>query len=251
MLSLFILLAVIICNLVTAQSKFTYISSYSLSIRHTFTWRPCCFFLASYVSSSCFPGTCSEYGVGAVSECTSGFASLYHIDTIEGNTNIRSYSVQRQSIFPDITFNCSGKITKWVFAANWEGNSLAHTELQIWRKRGNRNVYDRVGSTTVRVSSRNITEVYEHVVNPPLAFQEGDILGYFQPYGGTSQLNLYLEESERTMSIIRLPSDEEDESDDDSGQQSNVINLNSGHLRGNDYPLIHVETGIVLSTIVY
>ena len=184
--------------------------------------------------------------MGTVSECTSGFASLYHIDTIEGNTNIRFYISQRQSIFPDITFNCSGEITKWVFAADWEGNSLAYTELQIWRKRGSRNVYDKVGGTTVRVRGRSNTEIYEYVVDPPLAFQEGDILGYFQPSRVRSQLNLYLEESERTMSIIKLPSDEEDDSDDSEQQSTvNTFNLNFGYPRGNDYPLIHVETGIV------
>ena len=193
-----------------------------------------------------FPGTCSEYGVGEESECTSGFASLFHIDIIEGNTNIRPYG-QCQSLFPEITFNCSGEVTKWIFAANWEGNSQTYTELQIWRRRrrSDRNEYEKVGSTRVRVGGRSNTEIYEYVVDPPLAFEKGDILGYYQPNSGISQLDLYLEDSGRTSSIIKLPLDEEEDSKSESEQQTDIIDLDNGFIRGNEYPLIHVETGMV------
>ena len=194
------------------------------------------------MSSSCSPGSCSKYGVGEVSECTSGFASLYHIDIVEGNTNIRP-SGYRESLFPAITFNCTGKITKWIFAANWEGSNQMHTELNIWRRIGS-NTYRKVGGTTVRVGGHNITEVYEYTVNPPLAFQEGDILGYFQPVRYISQLDLYLEESERVVSLINQPSDEDEESSEESGQQTGIFYFNDNSPRGNEYPLISVETGI-------
>lgn len=180
-------------------------------------------------------GTCSEYGVGAVSECTTGFASLYHINTLEGNIGTQ-FQDKRQSIFPSINFNCNGVLTKWILAAKWEGHNLTNTELQIWRLRGG--VYDKVGKTSIHVDGPSDNEVYEYVVDPPLDFRNGDILGYFQPDKDISQLNLYLENSELIPSFY-LPL-----GDNDSTSMQTFSLLHSNLSVGNEYPLISIETGI-------
>lgn len=184
-----------------------------------------------------FTGNCSENGVDAVSECTAGFASLHHINTLEGNIGTQ-FRDKRQSIFPSISFNCNGVLTKWILAAKWEGNNLTNTKLQIWRlRRGG--VYDKVGETSIHVDGPSDNEIYEYVVNPPLDFMSGDILGYFQPDNDISQLNLYLENSGLIPSFY-LPLGNKD-----STSMQTFSLLNSNLLVGNEYPLISIETGII------
>ena len=51
------------------------------------------------------------------------------------------------------------------------------------------NVYIQVGATTIQ-ANQSSNELYEYPVDPPLAFQEGDILDYFQPPKNIRQLIL-------------------------------------------------------------
>ena len=139
-------------------------------------------------------GACGEYGVGELSECTDGFPSLFHIDYVEDMTTLETRD-RRQVLIPDINFTCDGTITKWIFGAEWKGNTDTYTELQVWRRTDN--VYTRVRATTITVAGENTSQVYEYPLDLPLEFREGDILGYFQAFRQKSQLNLYLEESER------------------------------------------------------
>ena len=180
--------------------------------------------------------------MGAVSECTTGFASLYHINTLEGNIGTQ-FQDKRQSIFPSINFNCNGVLTKWILAAKWEGHNLTNTELQIWRLRGG--VYDKVGKTSIHVDGPSDNEVYEYVVDPPLDFRNGDILGYFQPDKDISQLNLYLENSELIPSFY-LPL-----GDNDSTSMQTFSLLHSNLSVGNEYPLISIETGKSIIAYMY
>ena len=68
----------------------------------------------------------------------------------------------------------------------------SYTELQIWRSSGNGS-YTKVGSTKI-IADNNSTEFYEYPLFPPVSFQEGDILGYYQPSESRSQLGLQLEQ---------------------------------------------------------
>lgn len=187
----------------------------------------------SYISQHIYyiviTASCSEYGVG--SECTDGFPSLYHI---EGNTDLENKD-RRQVIIPDINFTCNGTINKWIFGAKWMENSPAFTELQIWRRTSDTE-YTKVGNTTIMAGTENGSEIYEYQLHTPLAFQEGDILGYFQPRKQKSELDLYLENSERlTTYHIRL--DNNDFTPDDHFTLSDDTDTDS------KYPLIAVRTG--------
>ena len=127
-----------------------------------------------------------------MSECTEGFPSLFHINKVADKEP--GTKDKRQVLIPDINFSCNGSVTRWIFGAKWEGNTPAHTELQIWRRNSaTENTYRKVNGTIIMVNTKNDSEVY--VLETPLAFQEGDILGYFQPKKGKSELDLYLEKS--------------------------------------------------------
>ena len=141
---------------------------------------------------------CGEYGDGMkVAECTQGFPTQFHIDEVLGNTNLDTAS-SRQVLIPGINFTCNGTVTKWIFGANWRGSSPTLTQFQIWRRSSTTGpTYVKVAETTVRVGSRNSSGVYEYPLDSPIPFQEGDILGYFQPIFNQSELDLYLEDSHR------------------------------------------------------
>ena len=130
-----------------------------------------------------------------MSDCTDGFPTLLHIDKVAGNIELKTKE-KRQVVIPDINFSCNGTITRWIVGAERKrGNPEAYTELQIWRRTSKTNQYMKVNGTSIMVSVKNDSEVYE--VEASLDFQEGDVLGYFQPKRSKSKLDLYLENSER------------------------------------------------------
>ena len=139
-------------------------------------------------------------------------------------------------MIPDINFSCNGTITRWVVGAEWIGNTNAYTELQIWRRTSTTDQYMKVDGTNITVSGQNDSEVYE--LETSLAFQEGDVLGYFQPNDMKSQLNLHLEKSRRTTTYhdmlgpMQLTSMA-------NGELFNISNDEKDTL----YPLIAVRTG--------
>ena len=96
-------------------------------------------------------------------------------------------------IFPDISFSCSGNLTKWIVAGQTGGNLGA--ELQIWRSNVGQNNYILVGSSVLPVSISGFASVYNYTPNPPLEFQEGDILGVYQRSSGMMRVRVYYQET--------------------------------------------------------
>ena len=87
-----------------------------------------------------------------------------------------------QRVFPDINFTCSGNLTKWIVGGTV--GSAAGGEVQIWRRNnGSDNDYTKVGYTVLAATDPDGDRVYEHIPDPPLQFQEGDILGVYQQQG--------------------------------------------------------------------
>ena len=103
-----------------------------------------------------------------------------------GPDDLVTYQGSVQAIIPGINFTCSGTILSWTFAAEWQENAPALTELQIWRSSGDGS-YTKVGSTTI-MTEWSATRLYQYPLSSPLPFQAGDILGYFM-----SQLKLQFE----------------------------------------------------------
>ena len=68
---------------------------------------------------------------------------------------------------------------------------------------GNDGLYTLVESTTI-ITEENTTKLYHYPLSSPLSFQEGDILGIFQPYGLHSQLILAYEYKEEKQEDYQL-----------------------------------------------
>ena len=99
-----------------------------------------------------------------------------------------------QGIFPEVGFTCNGNIQSWVFGARYEGHEDQSIELQIWRPTGN-GVYTKVGNTTIFTTEEG--NLYETRLSSPLAFQAGDVLGYYQPELSQTKLRLRFERDGR------------------------------------------------------
>ena len=127
--------------------------------------------------------------------CTSGFLSSEELQNKAYQVNIYEAKLRskQQRVFPDINFTCSGNLTKWIVGGE-VGNSVG-AELQIWRKNdGSVSDYTRVGYSVLQASDPDNDDVYEYTPNPPLEFQEGDILGVYQR-GGNNRMRVYYQET--------------------------------------------------------
>jgi len=126
------------------------------------------------------------------SQCTNGFMNpdtLRELGRVTGGT--LGNRDQQQRIIPSIAFRCNGSITKWIVGAKWEngGGRNYFPELQIWRSFGR--WYRKINNSTLSATAENANSVYEHTPSSPMPFQEGDILGIFQPSRAASRLRVY------------------------------------------------------------
>ena len=149
-----------------------------------------------------------------------------------GNTKLRTNDT-RQVVIPAINFTCNGSVTRWVAGARWKGNSGAFTELQIWRHGVSLNQFFKVSSSVITSDHQKSSELYQLEISLP--FQEGDVLGYFQPTSNITPLDLYLEDSVRITTFNTYLA-----SDDLTPPSEFLINA---AYEDTKYPLIAVTTG--------
>ena len=107
------------------------------------------------------------------------------------------------------------------------------------------NTYTKVGSTIIVIDSKDNSGLYEYPLEypleTPLAFQEGDVLGYYQPYASNKQnIDLYLEEPNSLVAFFCGA--DRNSSVDTSSSKCNINN--------NKYPLIKVETSEIIKRIL-
>ena len=96
---------------------------------------------------------------------------------------------REQRVFPDINFTCNGSLTKWIVVGTV--GDMVGGEVQIWRRNaGSENNYTKVGFSVLLATDPDNDNVYEYTPNPPLEFQEGDILGVYQR-GGPNRTAIY------------------------------------------------------------
>ncbi|CAI8024638.1 hypothetical protein GBAR_LOCUS14308 [Geodia barretti] len=158
--------------------------------------------------------------------CTRGFMSLDRMDRLLDNIGTRVVAGNFQVIYPEVGFTCNGNIQSWVFGAQWEGGESFFTELQIWRPTGN-GFYTKVGYTTI-ITARNNSELYAYPVSPPLPFQAGDVLGYYQPQPSASQLRLLFVQDRRENQVGYLYP---------TTGPANSLNISSGFRPSRNYEL--------------
>ena len=83
----------------------------------------------------------------------------------------------------------------WIVGAgNIDRGEQRTSHVQIWR-RGVSNEYNRIGTSLLIPNETVHPNVHEYIPNPPLEFQEGDILGVFQPDSGNNLLRLYYQKN--------------------------------------------------------
>ena len=116
---------------------------------------------------------------------TSGFPNL---DTIHAamSPSLQTFRNRHLWIFPNMVFNCSGNITKWIFRARndgVDGNSVLLPEFQVWQENVNTvNIpddYRVLPGVDVAEAAAIDGTVYEYVLRPPIEVQEGYILGVY------------------------------------------------------------------------
>ena len=102
---------------------------------------------------------------------------------------------REQCIFPGVNFTgCNGSITAWTIGVRWiTGDGHDHFPyLQTWRNTGT-DTYEIVNCIELSVPGERSAGRYmfTDTVDPPLQFQDGDILGVFQPRGANSRVRIH------------------------------------------------------------
>ena len=167
-------------------------------------------------------------------DCMHGFPTVSELRQLTQQVNINAVvsRPRQQRLFPGIQFTCSSFVTKWIVGSLVTniGNAIQMPELQIWRKIGSNN-YTNVGSTVLNITTPSSQlNVYEYAVDPPLMFQEGDILGVYQPREEESTLVVYYQENSGPLNYIQtvdFPLDN--------------FMYSGTAASGYDYPLVSVE----------
>ena len=96
---------------------------------------------------------------------------------------------KKQYLFPGITFTCNGFITKWIVGGTTDNAESLQPELQIWRNSGGTS-YTKTNFSVIPFSTSTVN-IVEYTPDHPLEFQEGDILGVYQPQHSDSALVVY------------------------------------------------------------
>ena len=129
--------------------------------------------------------------------CASGFMSQKRMDVLLNDTSVGHTVVLTnkfaQGIFPGMNFTCNGSIQSLIFGAKWtNGSNQSFPELQIWSPRETES-YIKVRNALIKVPRENTSQLYWYILTSPLAFEAGDILGYYQPDISTCQFALYFD----------------------------------------------------------
>ena len=144
--------------------------------------------------------------------------------------NVRTHERQ-QRIIPGIKFTCTGTLTKWIIGAQRrQTTNPRHLQLQIWRRQGSSNTYDRTNfSDITALNTTDDLNVYEYIPNPPLEFQVNDILGLYQPRVRDTEVVVYYQEGSGPQNFAY------------SNRDSPTGDFTSQGGQDNDLPLVTVE----------
>ena len=175
----------------------------------------------------------------------SGFPSFNTVRVRASRLNNQSdfvtHTEQPQALFPNLTFSCSGEITRiWYIGKVVNGATVTITPtFQIWRSRLVSTVYQQIQPVTSIVDSTSSSSVNQltSIQTNSFRYEDGDVFG-------TSNSS-----STRRFDLLYLPSGGPTAyfGSTTPNLQPNTIQFNLSQLgieTNNDYPLIAVETGI-------
>ena len=130
---------------------------------------------------------CSMLGKGGQADgCTNEFPSIKRMERVIDN-KIAGAVWNQSAIFPGTSFNCTGIIQNLTFWANLLSAGAIFPELQLWRPRsGNSNTYVFVKRITFNESNQISSMIYQFN-GTSIPFEEGDVLGLYQPSNNDSR----------------------------------------------------------------
>ena len=136
--------------------------------------------------------------IAVVSGCTSGFMNLDLLrrravkipEGARSNTNLDD----EFRLIQDVNFTCSGTITGLLIGATYRtgGGRDEFPEVQVWSSIPGG--YTRRGSPqTIRLNPGDFSPdgVYQYNLTTPMSFQNGDVLGVYQPDESESLVTLF------------------------------------------------------------
>ena len=133
---------------------------------------------------------CSMLGEGGQADgCTSGFLSIERMERVIDN-RIAGAVWNQSAIFPGTSFNCTGIIQNLTFGA-YLLNGTIFPEFQLWRPKRNSNCYDFVKRITFNESNQISSLIYQ-LNGTSIPFEEGDVLGFYQPSEDDSRSRIQL-----------------------------------------------------------
>ena len=149
----------------------------------------------------------------------------------------------QSAIFPDTSFNCNnGTIRNLTFGASSRSSGTVFPELQLWRPKRRRprrrrsNMYSFVRRITFNESNQIFSRIYQ-LNGTSIPFEEGDVLGFYQPNESNSRLRIWL--------AVRMPQPVQTMYRRD-GNLSTVFTASGDSLPRN--PMVSVVTGKTVIT---
>ena len=144
----------------------------------------------------------------------------------------------QSAIFPDTSFNCTtGTIRNVTFGANIRSGTV-FPELQLWRSSENSNNYNFVRRITFNESNQISSLIYQ-LNGTSIPFEEGDVLGFYQPSRDDSKSRIRL--------AVRMPQPVQTMYRRD-GNLSTDFTASGDSLRRN--PMVSVVTGETVIILV-
>ena len=126
---------------------------------------------------------------GQADGCTNGFPSIERMERVIHN-QIAGAVWNQSAIFPGTSFKCTGIIRYLTFGTNILSGAI-FPEFQLWRSEGNSNNYDFVKRIIFNERNRILSQTYQ-LNDLSIPFEEGDVLGFYQPSKDDSRSRIHL-----------------------------------------------------------
>ncbi len=111
-----------------------------------------------------------------------------------------------QMIFTGIRFSCSGAITRWTFFARERRDGEDYPEVQIWSSSDGGTTYRKKSNSSAANAHLKSPNIYESLLQVPLVFEAGDVLGLQQTSVSSSKLVLQCQDGGGLGKTLQLAS---------------------------------------------
>ena len=123
-------------------------------------------------------------------------------------------SINELRIITNMTFTCSGNLTSMILGVELRRPDLLirnlYPQIQLWRPSNDNITYQKVTAREVILSPANFSTdgATRFEITPPIEFNEGDVLGVYQPALFRSVVIFYYTEVQASvLSLIANPTD--------------------------------------------